>query len=675
VGVQQVSTMRPGALVPPPTARTHVARTRLDEMFDAATLDAALVLVSAPAGSGKTIAVSGWLTRRGGGAWYSLDTEDNDPAVFWPSVAAALQLDAGDVVGARSIAGALFAAPTTPVVLVLDDYHVITNPAIHRDIDQLLAEAPAALRLVIVTRHDPPLALPRLRAHSALAEIRYDELRFDRDDVAAVLDSTAGVTLPAGQLQRLVERIEGWAAAVQLVGISTRDRDDPAAVVDAFTGDNRYLFDYFRDEVITQLPTALRSFLLGTAILDRLTASLCEAVTGSSGAQGHLEELERRNLFLLPLDHRRHWYRYHHLFAEWLRLQIGDQASRHAAAADWLLDNGFTADAVRHLISAGESERAADVVEQQRWVLLGRGRDRTLHDWVQQLPADVMRRKPGLTLAAAWAAHHDGQWDSVRQLAASVEPTDSLMQAEVLVLEAVRLVAIGEPVEALATVRSALPLVATDEPRARTSLLLLQGRCLLAGDELDAAAESFTAAADLAAPYALSIVALIAQSHLAEIHRLSGRTAEATATARAALRLAEEAGLAEHPEAAVANLTLADLLLAEGRRDDAERLVAHGKQLVARVPHVPREQQARAVRERLHRLPVRRTVPGMVEALTGRELSVLRLLPTTLTPRQIAGELYVSLNTIKTHTRSLYRKLGVSSRHEAIEAARRMDLL
>ena len=173
----------------------------------------------------------------------------------------------------------------------------------------------------------------------------------------------------------------------------------------------------------------------------------------------------------------------------------------------------------------------------------------------------------------------------------------------------------------------------------------------------------------------MSIVALIAQSHLAEIHRQAGRPAEATAAAHGALQLAEAAGLADHPEAAVANLTLADLLLDEGHREDAARLLAHAEDLVALVPHIPRQQQAAAVRKRLERVPVRPGGPRPFEPLTGRELSVLRLLPSTLTPRQIAGELYLSLNTIKTHTRSLYRKLGVNTRHEAIEAARRMNLL
>ena len=366
--------------------------------------------------------------------------------------------------------------------MVLDDYHVVSNPVIHAGVDQLLVEAPAALRLVIATRHDPPLALSRLRSHGALRELRFDELRFDTDETAAVFGRIAGVTLPPLHAQRLVERTEGWVAAIQLVGLSAGVSDDPTTVVDAFTADHRHVFDYFRDEVITSLSDRLRAFLVDTAVLERLCAPLCDAVTGAADGQQILEELERRNLFVLPLDQRRRWFRYHHLFADWLRLHVDDPLPRHRAAADWLLANGYTGDAVRHLLAAGDTDRAAAVIEDQRWILIGQGRGKTLRDWVDQLPPAALRTRPGLTLAAAWAAHHAGDWDAVRDLAASIEPVDDLTKAEVLVLEAGRLIANDDADQALATVRAALPLVPVDEPRARTSLLLIQGRALLADE-------------------------------------------------------------------------------------------------------------------------------------------------------------------------------------------------
>ena len=667
---------RPGAVVTPPLSRSHVPRPRLDAALEAAVLEASLVLVSAPAGAGKSSAVSGWLARRtGGGAWYSLDAEDNDPALFWPSIAAALHLDPTDTADARWIARSLLQQSAGPVVLVLDDYHVVTNPVIHAGVDQLLVEAPAELRLVIATRHDPALALSRLRSHGALRELRFDDLRLDADETAAVFARITGVTLPPPPAQRLVERTEGWVAAIQLVGLSADGSDDPNKVVDAFTADHRHVFDYFRDEVITSLSDRLQAFLVDTAVLERLCAPLCDAVTGGADGQQLLEELERRNLFLLPLDQRRRWYRYHHLLAEWLRLHVDDPVPRHRAAADWLVGHGYAGDAVRHLLAAGDTDRAAAVIEDQRWILVGRGRGKTLRDWVHQLPAEALRTRPGLTLAAAWAAHQAGDWDAARDLAASIEPADALTRAEVLVLEAGRSIANDDADRALATVRTALPLVPGDEPRARTSLLLIQGRALLAGDQLEAAALSFTQALQLGEPYRLSIVSLIARSHLAEISRRAGRTREAMDAADEALRLAEAAGLGDHPEAAVAHLTLAELLLDAGQPDDATHHFRIAEPLVARVRHVPRERQAEAVRQRLARTKPRRSPPELVEQLTGRELSVLRLLPSALAPREIAKELYLSPNTIKTHTRSLYRKLGVNTRHEAVEAARRVNLL
>ena len=283
----------------------------------------------------------------------------------------------------------------TPIVLVLDDYHVVTNPTIHSGIDQLLVEAPSILRLVIGTRHDPPLMLARLRADDALREIRFDDLQFDDADVAALLNETMRIGLTASELARLTERTEGWAVGVQLVGLSLRNQADHGAFIDEFAGDDRHVADYLRDEVLARLPERVERFLVDTAILDRLNAPLCQAVSGVEESQEILEELDRLNLFMIPLDHRRRWFRYHHLFAEWLRLQADDDPrERHRRAGEWLAAHGFPGDAVRHLVAAGEADRAADVIDRAHWVLVGQGREETLRDWTRQLPAEVLRRRP-----------------------------------------------------------------------------------------------------------------------------------------------------------------------------------------------------------------------------------------------------------------------------------------
>ena len=682
---------RPGALRAPQLGRHHVVRERVDALLDEA-IEASLVLMSAPAGAGKSTALSGWLERRDGeGHWYSLESEDNDPAVFWPSLAEALDLaGANQITDPRAVARALgteAGRSGTPIVLVLDDYHVVTNPTIHSGIDQLLVEAPSILRLVIGTRHDPPLMLARLRADDALQEIRFDDLQFDDADVAALLNETMRIGLTASELARLTERTEGWAVGVQLVGLSLRNQADHGAFIDEFAGDDRHVADYLRDEVLARLPERVERFLVDTAILDRMNAPLCQAVSGIEESQQILEELDRLNLFMIPLDHRRRWFRYHHLFAEWLRLQANDDPrERHRRAGEWLAEHGFPGDAVRHLVAAGEADRAADVIDGAHWVLVGQGREETLRDWTRQLPGEVLRRRPRLTLNAAWAAHKAGRWDDVRNLLAEFTaaagfdidpaPDAALVQAEVALLDSGRLVAQGEVADAARIAEDALGLVARDEPRARTGLLLVIGRCRLAEGDLDGARRAFTDARELAAPFhAVSIVQLIARAHLAELDRRAGQPAAAEAASRAAIDFAEASGLADNPECTVAYLTLGNVLLDSGRIDEATEAINRGTELAGRVPYVAREIEAAAANQRLQTVVPGRVATGLVEQLTGREYSVLRLLPSSLTTREIASELYLSLNTVKTHSRAIYRKLGVQTRHEAIEQARHRKLL
>ena len=337
-------------------------------------------------------------------------------------------------------------------------------------------------------------------------------------------------------------------------------------------------------------------------------------------------------------------------------------------------------------MAAGDASRAADVIDGAHWVLVGQGREETLRDWTRQLPGEVLRSRPRLTLTEAWVAHKAGRWDDLRDLivvfkaasgpAPDPDPDAALVQAEVALLDSGRLVAQGEVADAARIAEDALALVAPDEPRARTGLLLVVGRCRMAEGDLDGARRAFTDALELAAPFrAVSIVQLIARAHLAEIDRLAGQPAAAEAASRAAIDFAETSGLADHPECTVAYLTLGNLLLDGGRIDEAIEAINRGTELAQRVPYVAREAEAAAANERLRTVVPGRTVTGLVEQLTGREHSVLRLLPTSLTTREIASELFLSLNTVKTHSRAIYRKLGVQTRHEAIEQARHRKLI
>ncbi len=483
-------------------------------------------------------------------------------------------------------------------------------------------------------------------------------------------------------MHQLLERTEGWAVGVQLAAVSLRHHPDSSAFVQDFAGDDRHVADYLRDEVLPRVDERLQRFLLDTAILDRLNASLCAAVIGDEAAGRYLEELERLNLFLLPLDHRREWYRYHALFAEWLRLQPrGDVQERHRRAGRWLADHDLAADAIRHHIAAGDGEAAAQLIERERWLLVGQGRQRTLQDWIRLLPSAVLRSRPRLITAAAWIAYDAGHWEDVERMVELVdaddladEPDAQLMRAELALLTAGRLAAIGDLATAGVDAAAALAWIPEDEPRARSGLLLVLGKSHLASGDLARARRAFTEAFRLAEPYRLTIVQVIAQAHLAEILRREGRSKESEQLAETALDLAESADLRDHPECAVPHLTLANLLIDAGRRAEAEDALRRGGDLADSIPYEPRHSFAVATRERLRDdTTVADVRPA--EALTAKERDVLRLLPTSLTTQEIAAELYVSLNTVKSHTRALYRKLGVNNRHAAIEQARQRNLL
>src|SRR5215475_3879724 len=338
-----------------------------------------LTVVCTPAGFGKTTLLGDWVRRsRRPVAWLSLDAGDNDPARFWRYVAAALErvcpgIDAPVMALLRGLQRPPLEAVATAVineltalpeeagvVLVLDDYHVIEAPPVHESIAFLLDRLPPGLRLVLSSRADPPLPLARLRARGQLAELRAADLRFTVAETAAFLQEVTGLDLSAASVAALQDRTEGWAAGVQLAALSLRGQADPARFIAAFAGSHRYVLDYLTEEVLARQPEPVLGFLLGTSVLDRLCGPLCDAVTGRTGSQAVLEELDRANLFVVPLDEERRWWRYHHLFADLLRARLERARPQripglHRAAAAWHEQYGFADDAVRHALAAGET--------------------------------------------------------------------------------------------------------------------------------------------------------------------------------------------------------------------------------------------------------------------------------------------------------------------------------
>jgi LuxR family maltose regulon positive regulatory protein len=424
----------------PRPRRGLVPRPRLSERLDRGAASK-LVLVSAPAGFGKTTLLSEWLAAEPGAAagerlaaWLSLDRADNDPASFWTYVIATLRTAAP---GIGDAALTLLQAPQPPpaetvltvllndlgsiagsIVLVLDDYHVIDAREVQDAMAFLLDHLPPQLHVVIAGRADPALPLARLRARGELTEIRAAELRFTADEAAAYLNGMMGLRLTARDVATLEGRTEGWIAALQLAALSMQGRDDIAGFIAGFAGDDRYVVDYLAEEVLSRQPGQVQAFLLQTSILGRLCGPLCDAVTGQEGGKAMLTALERGNLFLVPLDDRRRWYRYHHLFADVLQARLLDEQpgqvpDLHRRASAWYEKNGERPAAIGHAFAAGDAERAADLVELAIPEMRRTRQETRLRGWLEALPDEVVRVRPVLGVCFAGALLMGGELDGV----------------------------------------------------------------------------------------------------------------------------------------------------------------------------------------------------------------------------------------------------------------------
>jgi LuxR family maltose regulon positive regulatory protein len=307
------------------------------------------------------------------------------------------------------------------VLLVLDDYHLIDSQPVHGSLLFLLEHLPPGLRMVLASRSDPPLPLARLRAGGQLAELRAAELRFTADEAAALLREAIGADLPGTAVAALTARTEGWAAGLQLAGLSLRGQTDRAGFVAAFSGSHRYVLDYLTGEVLERQNPQVREFLLETSVLERLSGELCDAVTGRAGSQAMLADVERAGLFLVPLDEVRGWWRYHRLFADLLRARLEEEQpgrvpGLHRAAATWSEEHDLADDAVRHALAAGDTAWAARLVERHVEELLGRSEGVTLRRWLSALPAEAVRARPRLCLAQAYGAAQGFQVEALEAL-------------------------------------------------------------------------------------------------------------------------------------------------------------------------------------------------------------------------------------------------------------------
>jgi LuxR family transcriptional regulator, maltose regulon positive regulatory protein len=445
----------------PPLRGNLVTRPRLLELLDAGS-QRSLTLVSAPAGFGKTTLLASWVAHTSLPiAWFSIDDGDNDPARFIAYLIAALDsilsgvseqfqpLTQSLMPSIQSIFARLInhlAAESDPFVLILDDYQFIHSQDIHKALTFLLEKIPACMHLVIGTRTDPPISLARLRGRDQLVEIRMSDLRFSLEESDGFLRQVMSLHLTDEDISALEARTEGWIAGLQMAALAIRtvasqsnretneadSRQTISKYIQVFSGSNRYILDYLCEEVLNHRPKETRSFLLQTSILERFSGSLCDAVTGNEGGQMILEELEKENIFLVPMDSERHWYRYHHLFAELLRFKLEEalfegsgtggeglpsQEELHLRAADWFDKDRFFGEAVHHYIAARKFDQAAALIEAQAYpFIFTSGQAYTLMEWLAELPADLFRSRPRLNIAKAWTLMAQDQFTTAKEL-------------------------------------------------------------------------------------------------------------------------------------------------------------------------------------------------------------------------------------------------------------------
>ena len=708
---------------------------------------ARLVLVSAPAGAGKTTALASWkadVAERRPFAWLSLDERDNDPVRFWGYVLAALRtvapdLDVGVDGALRSAGGDLteLALPllvnaltqlSGQMVLVLDDYHVISNSDVHQSMEFLIDHLPPTLQIAVAGRSDPPLTLARLRARAELVEVRIGDLRLSIEEATALLNGSLRLDLTPEQVDILRERTEGWAAGLQLVGLSLQGREGRDRYVASFSGDDRQIVDYLMPEVLDRQKPEVREFLLRTSVLERLSGPLCDALLERGDSAGRLVELERANLFVVPLDQRRHWYRYHQLFGDLLARELSltlsdDLVPLHRRAHGWYLEHGMVAEAIAHAIAASDHTEAAELIAASWHDFFNRGELATVEAWTRALPARVVKSDSRLCLARAWMLLVLGRAGEVE---AEVEAAErgtlpgalgdglrSVRSSAAIVRTAARLFLgdVGAAAHA-AAIASELESDPTAPWWPMTTVAL--GMTAFWSGAVERGAGAFAeavSAGESTGDYAAEIYAL---GYLATILAERGDTAQAEGRVSEARVLAERQALLEHWVAVMVYYAAGELARARGQPDAARAEIEHGLSIARRgglrldtvyglralariaveagAPAEAEELRTRAERQmsacpdpgslhgRSRRGPARE--PGRAAAvsdgadeLSERELAVLRLLSSQLSLREIGNQLYVSLNTVKTHTRNIYAKLRVSSRQQAVRRARELGLL
>lgn len=718
-------------------------------------LEGKLTLVIAPAGYGKTTFLSEWCISNEEEegprvCWVSVDQSDNDQARFWSYIVAAFRSVAPEMGGTALAAlatlggspGDLFlpslvndlSQVSRPTVLIVDDYHLITDDVVHEDMTYLIERLPAILRLVLSTRHEPSLPVGRWRASGVMNEIRASELRFSEDEADALLNESEGLDLQPTDVARLLQRTEGWPAALYLAALSLKTAKDRHEFVARFSGSTRQMVDYLSEVALDRVPSDIAEFLLRTSILERLSGSLCDAVLERRSSYQVLRDLERSNLFIVPLDNEGHWYRYHHLFSEYLVAELGRVEHRiipelHRRASAWHREAGYLPEAVEHALMAGDFVETSDLIVRHIPRFASENRYLTVKRWLETLPAEVVMADPRLCAVRAYVelglggAEESRKWLEAAERGPSEGTFDGTASTRFVVAfgRSIYWRSVGDLRRSLAASADAVKLAPEAPSPWRPGARAFHGSNLYwSGDRSGARTILEEEARKVSGPGS-QLPVVLSRGTLAALCRDEGEVRRAEELARASLRLAEETALDEHYQTALAHVVLGKVSFGQGDFQQAEAELDRGIELARRVtqsqqPHVlcdgllARADLARAHGEVSRAEELRREARQLVEdhadlgiaatalartrhqpsaveqqaiphrsrlpePVTERELDVLRLLETDLTRREIASELYVSFNTVASHLRSIYRKLGTSSRQQTTTRARKLGLL
>jgi LuxR family transcriptional regulator, maltose regulon positive regulatory protein len=733
-------------LRPAPNRRDWVERRALhDQLVDAA--DKKVVLISAPVGFGKTTVLAQWRTDPREArpfAWVTVDASDNEPLRLWTYLIEAIrQIEPGiggnvtslmnrQDVSLREVVIPRFldelAILPRRIVIVLDDFFQLTNRECHESIAEIIEYLPSTAQVVISTRTDPPLSsLRRIRLTGEMLELRAVDLRFSIEEARALLRQATGTEIALRNVLHLVERTEGWPAGLYLAALSLQDRPDVDAFIKDFAGDNRHVVDYLTTEILNRLPERVRRFLVRTSILEKFSSSLCDEVVGEEGSAAILKELERNNLFLVPVDDQRNWFRYHHLFKELLQSDLNATTRElvpelHRRASQWHRRWGFLDDALSHAIAADDVESSRELISGNWLAYCNAGRLETVRSWIGSLGEKRVASDPVLSLTAAWTQGLSGHRDEIErwlELASRGSFEGALPDGSSSLESGIALARAafghGGVAGALAAARVAVEVESRLDARWRPSALTALGFYLYLSGEREVATAQFEEVARQKTRGGIFEV-IFALAQLSIMASEGGRPIEAARVAREAVAIVDEYRLSESPHAAAAFTALGQslataedsrgasreleralelrrksacvapwptlqLLLALvpiraslGDREGAAILLKDARAIVDAYPDAgtlgPRVEEL----ERSIAAPKQRPAP-LGEPLTDRELSVLRLLPTSLTQRQIGDELFLSINTVKTHVKSIFRKLGVESRSEAVARADELSLL